>query len=192
MNLVESRLASADVVFGLPWDEPASKHIGVAGQCRSGPTFAQPMAAPVMSLPASGQAGPDDWPQVASFHIEPSLTSDGVPVIVAATIAWTRTTADRWTALTTEHAAVVTAAKARLLAVVGLSGLAELLFERPLIDGRLCRELGLVLAERGLALRTVTIDELRIDPELQAACDVRQLSAMRQCLARRRQVKLAD
>lgn len=145
-----------------------------------------------MSLPADGQAGPDDWPQMASVHTEPVLTSDGVPVIVAATIAWTRTAADRWTALTKEHAAVVTAVKARLLVVVGLSGLAELLFERPMIEGRLCQELGLVLADRGLALRTVTIDELGVDPELQAACDVRQLSAMRQCLARRRQVKLAD
>ncbi len=145
-----------------------------------------------MSQLANSQMDLDDWPQHATFQAEPLLTSDGVPVTVAATIAWTRAPTDRRMPLAEESATVMMAAKARLQALAAMSGLAELLSERPLVEGRLCRELRPALADVSLALRAITIDELRIDPQLQAACDARNLSAMRQSRIRRRQAQSTD
>lgn len=154
-----------------------------------------------VGTPATDQAGDTDYHltkhgpiQITTVHDEPALTQDGIPVRMAATLAWSNalhskvSPRQRAIGLVANHSpgrnddiAAQALTRAALRAMVPGCGLAALLCNRQAAEEQLRRNVALRGRVSGLIVHLVRIRTVDIPALVQAAGDERQLLAMRAC-----------
>ena len=142
--------------------------------------------------PASDAAASNESTQTATFQTETVLTRDAVPVTLVVGVTWTRDGPAARGQVRQERESIVLTGQALMLALVGSSGLADLMEERPALQDQLCRDLGRALAACNLCVSTVTIDAVALPVGLQAEHDAHMRAALRDIVARKRKTQLAD
>lgn len=143
--------------------------------------------------------------QITTVHDEPVLTQDGIPVRIAATLAWStslhsmvspreraiRLAADRSPGRHDDISASSLTREALRTMVPGC-GLAALLCDRQDAEELLRRDVARRGQASGLIVHLVRIRTVDIPASVQAAGDARQLLAMQACTERLRKTNKCD